>query len=1208
MTLQSSGKIALSDVNVELGLASSAEIGLDYPAVKSLFNWVSGAISLSQGYSTSSLISLATPVLSGVGYSNYVTYAWGVVPVATSYDVSFNGGTATNQTTRTFTSPTNLDPGTNYDILVTAKTTTSGYRNSLPSIFGATTWFKVPTPAITFVSGKDFVNFIIHNNNSFSIIAKHSIDNVTWTSVTIGANSTATATRPAVGSAAKVTLFVYSTATGRVNSSTAFLEGTSLAILQSPTIAFVKKVNSIDFTIHNPNSITVGARYGYDGVTWTNINISPNSNSVVISKAVSGDAVSATMYAYFTQTGNADSATINQSGLSLPALPAVVTPAPYIISATATSITVSWGASAGATTYNLKRDNVIISGLTGQYTDTGLTQAKSYVYSVQAVNERGEAAYSSTVTGWTSPSQISNFWLSNFTQTTVDLNFSRLPEATHYFVKKDGVVSTAIPASPASETTISMSGWALINRVGTADPKVVTMTGLTADTKYQLTIAAAKETTVGVYALSSYFILREAWTLYPAFTITVAKAANSITANYTGVASNTFKLYVGGVYDSSVTSTGSISKYGLSAATSYDVKVSRSHDNGETFSNVVTVVLAPSPAANVSSSAIDKTTFTLSWNTFGTVTTRVFINNVDKGLQTSPYAVTGYAQSTEINYYVRSYNSISEYADSNGTKFFTKSDAPAKPVISLVSKAIDVIAISCSNVQTAGTGAVTYDFYISWALYYSAGTARTCDFSSLAASTEYCIYVVAKALDGTSTQSDNYYQTTALAAVNLRSYLASKNQVGLWWDCAYSGAVFKVIFDGTVVSTTSPTTGYTDSAQNLTAGTSHTYGITAGRYDPSVSSFVYDSAGAASLVVYTDPPKPTMGTSNSTGLSSIYVSWSANGSAVGTQTYELYRDGSLIYTALVTNYSDALPLSTHEYKVRAIGKNGNYSDSEAITLTSLDPKLNNLRQWMCSDTRLGAFWDTVITGSFYKVYFDGTLVSQDSSNTNHLTPVTAFAVGSGHTISVTTGKYNSQTSSYIYDSATSVSITVYTDPSNTVIATTLYPGRTYIVVAWSNQANAAGTDHYEIYSDGSLIYTTVGHGGYSYNHDGANATHSYMVRAIGKNGHTADSAPVTLSNLSAPGTPTGISAFYIGSSFAFIQFSASTSGGPVADYHITITDTSDATRTWTDSQTSVSSFYRGSLSSNQQHKVVMWATNAAGSSPTSTAVYFTTTS
>src|SRR5262249_21186827 len=69
-------------------------------------------------------------------------------------------------------------------------------------------------------------------------------------------------------------------------------------------------------------------------------------------------------------------------------------------------VTLSWNASAGATSYNVKpatitggRYAIVASQNSATYTDTGLTNGTTYYYVVTAVNSAGESGNSSQVTG-----------------------------------------------------------------------------------------------------------------------------------------------------------------------------------------------------------------------------------------------------------------------------------------------------------------------------------------------------------------------------------------------------------------------------------------------------------------------------------------------------------------------------------------------------------------------------------------------------------------------------------------------------------------------------------------------------------------------------------------------------------------------------------------------------------------------------------------
>lgn len=70
--------------------------------------------------------------------------------------------------------------------------------------------------------------------------------------------------------------------------------------------------------------------------------------------------------------------------------------------ATASSITLTWPAVPGATSYRLYKDGALLATVTGtSYTATGLAAATSYSFQVSAANSAGESARSAAVTGTT---------------------------------------------------------------------------------------------------------------------------------------------------------------------------------------------------------------------------------------------------------------------------------------------------------------------------------------------------------------------------------------------------------------------------------------------------------------------------------------------------------------------------------------------------------------------------------------------------------------------------------------------------------------------------------------------------------------------------------------------------------------------------------------------------------------------------------------
>ncbi|MEU8266164.1 glycoside hydrolase family 18 protein [Sphaerisporangium sp. NPDC049002] len=104
---------------------------------------------------------------------------------------------------------------------------------------------------------------------------------------------------------------------------------------------------------------------------------------------------------YGTGTYNADDIVLDGpagdgGGTQVPAVPAGLA----VTGTTASSVSLSWSASTGATAYNVYRDGTKIGTPTGAtYTASGLTSGTAYRFAVSASNTAGESARSAEVTG-----------------------------------------------------------------------------------------------------------------------------------------------------------------------------------------------------------------------------------------------------------------------------------------------------------------------------------------------------------------------------------------------------------------------------------------------------------------------------------------------------------------------------------------------------------------------------------------------------------------------------------------------------------------------------------------------------------------------------------------------------------------------------------------------------------------------------------------
>src|SRR5271168_554562 len=114
-----------------------------------------------------------------------------------------------------------------------------------------------------------------------------------------------------------------------------------------------------------------------------------------------------TKYFYVVSAVNSAGESANSAAVSAtPAAPIAIPATPTGLAATAgnAQVSLTWNASGGATSYNVKRATVsggpysqIAAPTTANYTDTGLTNGTTYDYVVSAVNSAGESANSAQV-------------------------------------------------------------------------------------------------------------------------------------------------------------------------------------------------------------------------------------------------------------------------------------------------------------------------------------------------------------------------------------------------------------------------------------------------------------------------------------------------------------------------------------------------------------------------------------------------------------------------------------------------------------------------------------------------------------------------------------------------------------------------------------------------------------------------------------------
>jgi len=186
----------------------------------------------------------------------------------------------------------------------------------------------------------------------------------------------------------------------------------------------------------------------------------PASNSFTDTSVTNG-----TKYFYVVSAVNSGGESSNSSEVSAtPAAPVLPPATPTGLQPTAgnAQVTLSWNASAGATSYHVKRSTTtggetqISAPASSSFTDTAVTNGTKYFYVVSAVNSTGESANSSEVsatpTAPATPPAMPTGLQATAGNAQVSLSWSASTGATSYNVKRSTVTGGPFSTTLASPT------------------------------------------------------------------------------------------------------------------------------------------------------------------------------------------------------------------------------------------------------------------------------------------------------------------------------------------------------------------------------------------------------------------------------------------------------------------------------------------------------------------------------------------------------------------------------------------------------------------------------------------------------------------------------------------------------------------------------------------------------------------------------------
>ena len=618
--------------------------------------------------------------------------------------------------------------------------------------------------------------------------------------------------------------------------------------------------------------------------------------------------------------------------------------APDNITATATknSVTLSWSASLGATSYDVLFNGKTTFGIkTTSYTVTGLAKGTAYSYSICAKNSSTSSAYSPTATVMTipdPPGMPANV-RAGAAANSVTISWSAAARAAGYDVYLGGKVYDAT----GTETTI---------------------TGLSSNCSYTYQVRAKNAGGTSAYTTSQRITTM----------LAIPKIIN-LTVNMYSITAKWGSVSGANRYEVSFNGTASII-YGtsktfldLTPGTNYTFAIrALSASNSSEYSEVQalrTTPTAPTTPTNIKAAATSESA-TVTWNAVsGADRYEVLFNNKTYSTETPSVTITGLTANTSYTYRVCAKNTggTSSYSASQTIKTLEK--VPETPV--------NVRATSTSYTVTvmwnSTTWASSYDVLIGGSTYNTTGTYFTK--SGLSAESSYTYQVRAKNSAGTSAYSQAQTIMTLMAPPAVPSNVtaaSTTNSVTISWSGVSRADSYEISFNG---GTYRVTTGTSKTFTGLEMGTNYTYAVRA-RNAGGASAY---SASKTIRTVPTVPPVP-LNVSASAKADSVTVSWKRVG---GAASYDVLFNDTVYNVTSTSRTITALQADTvYSYAVRAKNSVGISSYSSTKTVRTLLPIPENIQAIATSEMVLLS-WDEVAGASGYDIVFDGS--TYETNNT-----------------------------------------------------------------------------------------------------------------------------------------------------------------------------------------------------------------------------------
>ncbi|HET6251018.1 MAG TPA: fibronectin type III domain-containing protein, partial [Tepidisphaeraceae bacterium] len=944
-----------------------------------------------------------------------------------------------------------------------------------------------------------------------------------------------------------------------------------------------------------------------NNVTWTQAFATGNSNSFTYD---SSGLTSGSTYYYRV-------AAVNEGGTSymtdVPSVSAITLADAPALTATAVNdgtVSLNWDTSTGATTYTVQHSTDGVSWADVETAtadtsaiDTALTGNTNYQYRILASNGSGDGAYGTPITVLTVPDVPSSVVATSPTPTSVSLMWAGDSGANVKYSVYRAPVSGGVPGTYV--------------KIGSVTGALAyTDTGVTAATTYSYEIAASNASgqnaidgvsnqiltvPAAVTALSSSVVSATEVDL----TWADSTGATSYTVSRIAVGDGGYTLLTGSPLSSSATS------YNDTAAlsgTSYTYKVTAINATGGTSATAAALTY-PAVPAGFTVSITDNHDIAVAWNAVTGATSYTLQRQINSG---SWVTVTGYS-GTSLTDVVAGGNTYAyqvKATDATGDSAFASASAVTTVPDAVTNVAITASATTDTSITltwSLSSGAAGYvversddggNTFPTLSSTLSSSTTTYTD-TSLSEMTPYMYKVVASNTGGNSADSSIVSVTTLPTAPSgLATTLVTVSEVDLTWNDNSGGlAGFDVQRnDGgwhTLATTDAGVSTFNDTT--VASGTNYSYRIIAD--NGSVLS-----APTASLPVLTLAAAPTDFAATQISTTEVDLSWTAS---TGATTYDItYSINGGAYNPLTTGVTDdsyaftaASAGTTYQFAIVANDGTGPSASGASNSATTVPVAPTSLATTGVSTSEVDLSWDDVTGATAYEVdrqNFNGSWSTLTDSLADDATGYPDTGLASGTTYAYRVEAIDAGGSSA---AASTTGVTLADAPAS-IVATPISTGE--VDLAWAATTGATTYDITYSINGGSYNSLTAGVASNSYAFTAAAAGTNYQFKIVANDASGASAPGSSNTTLTVPAAPAGFAASVASANEVDLTWSISTSA---TGYTI---EREQGTGGFTTLQTGAigggaTSYADTSVSDGTGYSYIIYATDATGNSPTSSA-------